>query len=90
MDDMELDGGRQRGAVLHRGRPILAALCFPADYIPGLVDITIGSLDDPSQPVLHYWIRLGCHGSNSRTICRAVRSSRRPSKLQPSDTRGRI
>lgn len=30
---------------------------FVADYIPGLVDIPIGSLDDPNQiaPAMHYW-----------------------------------
>jgi hypothetical protein len=30
---------------------------FTADYIPGLIDITIGSLDDPDRlaPTLHYW-----------------------------------
>ena len=30
---------------------------FTAAYIPGLVDIAIGSLDDPSEvpPALHYW-----------------------------------
>ena len=32
-------------------------ICFHADYIPGLIDITIGSLDDPNalEPTLHYW-----------------------------------
>lgn len=32
-------------------------ISFTATYIPGLVDITIGSLDDPGQvpPALHYW-----------------------------------
>jgi hypothetical protein len=32
-------------------------ICFAADYIPGLIDITIGSLDHPDQiaPTLHYW-----------------------------------
>jgi hypothetical protein len=32
-------------------------ICFSAEYIPGLIDITIGSLDDPAQvpPQLHYW-----------------------------------
>lgn len=32
-------------------------ICFVADYIPGLVDITIGSLDNPNAvaPTLHYW-----------------------------------
>lgn len=30
---------------------------FTADYIPGLIDITIGSLDRPEMvtPTLHYW-----------------------------------
>jgi hypothetical protein len=30
---------------------------FSADYIPGLIDITIGSLDHPESiaPTLHYW-----------------------------------
>jgi hypothetical protein len=32
-------------------------ISFTADYIPGLIDITIGSLDDPNliAPSLHYW-----------------------------------
>ena len=32
-------------------------ISFTATYIPGLIDITIGSLDDPGQvpPALHYW-----------------------------------
>jgi len=32
-------------------------ISFTAEYIPGLIDITIGSLDDPGQvpPTLHYW-----------------------------------
>ena len=32
-------------------------ISFSADYIPGLIDITIGSLDDPARvsPALHYW-----------------------------------
>jgi hypothetical protein len=32
-------------------------ISFTADYIPGLIDITIGSLDEPNQvpPALHYW-----------------------------------
>ncbi|MDL9998352.1 GFA family protein [Variovorax sp. J22P240] len=32
-------------------------ISFTADYIPGLIDITIGSLDDPEQvaPTFHYW-----------------------------------
>jgi len=30
---------------------------FTANYIPGLIDITIGSLDHPEQvaPTFHYW-----------------------------------
>ncbi len=33
------------------------AISFTASYIPGLVDIAIGSLDRPEAlaPVLHYW-----------------------------------
>ena len=32
-------------------------ISFTADYIPGLIDITIGSLDHPEMvaPTLHYW-----------------------------------
>ncbi len=32
-------------------------ICFTAEYIPGLIDIAVGSLDDPGQvpPALHYW-----------------------------------
>lgn len=32
-------------------------LSFTASYIPGLIDIAIGSLDDPAAvpPALHYW-----------------------------------
>jgi hypothetical protein len=32
-------------------------ISFTADYIPGLIDITIGSLDRPEEvaPTLHYW-----------------------------------
>ncbi len=32
-------------------------ICFTAAYIPGLIDITIGSLDQPGsvKPELHYW-----------------------------------
>lgn len=32
-------------------------ISFTADYIPGLIDITIGSLDDPGAvaPSFHYW-----------------------------------
>lgn len=32
-------------------------ICFTATFIPGLIDITIGSLDAPEAlpPTLHYW-----------------------------------
>lgn len=32
-------------------------LCFTASFLPGLIDIPIGSLDDPEAvtPTLHYW-----------------------------------
>ena len=32
-------------------------ITFSADYIPGLIDITIGSMDEPDRvaPTLHYW-----------------------------------
>jgi hypothetical protein len=32
-------------------------ICFTAEYIPGLIDLTIGSLDHPEMvaPTLHYW-----------------------------------
>lgn len=32
-------------------------LCFEANYLPGMIDISIGSLDDPNaiSPSLHYW-----------------------------------
>jgi hypothetical protein len=32
-------------------------ICFTADYIPGLIDLTVGSLDHPEKvaPALHYW-----------------------------------
>jgi hypothetical protein len=32
-------------------------ISFTADYMPGLVDLTIGSLDDPERvaPTFHYW-----------------------------------
>ncbi len=32
-------------------------ICFTASFIPGLIDITIGSLDQPETmpPTLHYW-----------------------------------
>lgn len=45
--------GAQRGFCPRCGTPI----SFTADYLPGLVDITIGSLDDPARvaPAFHYW-----------------------------------
>ena len=45
--------GARRGFCPHCGTQIR----FTAEYIPGLIDITIGSLDDPAQvaPTLHYW-----------------------------------
>ena len=45
--------GSRRGFCPHCGTQI----SFTAEYIPGLIDITIGSLDDPGQvpPTLHYW-----------------------------------
>ena len=35
-------------------------ISFTADYISGLVDLTVGSLDQPERiaPALHYWERL--------------------------------
>ena len=45
--------GAQRGFCPHCGTQI----SFTADYLPGLVDITVGSLDDPARvpPSFHYW-----------------------------------
>ena len=49
----ESSPGCRRGFCANCGSPI----SFTADYIPGLVDLTIGSMDDPDQvaPALHYW-----------------------------------
>ena len=49
----ESSPGARRGFCPRCGTQI----SFTADYIPGLVDITIGSLDDPARvpPTLHYW-----------------------------------
>jgi hypothetical protein len=49
----ESSPGSRRGFCARCGTQI----SFAADYIPGLIDITIGSLDDPSQvaPTFHYW-----------------------------------
>jgi len=43
----------RRGFCPHCGTQIF----FRADYIPGLVDLTIGSMDQPDAlpPQLHYW-----------------------------------
>lgn len=32
-------------------------ISFTADFMPGLIDITVGSLDNPEaiKPTLHYW-----------------------------------
>ena len=49
----ESSPGARRGFCARCGPQI----SFTADYIPGLIDITIGSLDDPARvaPSLHYW-----------------------------------
>ena len=46
------DEGR-RGFCAACGTP----LCFTATYIPGLIDVTVGSLDRPESvtPTFHYW-----------------------------------
>lgn len=43
----------QRGFCAKCGTPI----SFEAEYIPGLIDITVGSFNDPEavKPTLHYW-----------------------------------
>jgi hypothetical protein len=43
----------RRGFCARCGTPI----CFTATFLPGLIDITIGSLDSPETlpPTLHYW-----------------------------------
>ena len=45
--------GAERGFCAVCGTQI----CFTAEYIPGLIDLTIGSLDEPDKvaPTLHYW-----------------------------------
>lgn len=45
--------GARRGFCGHCGTQI----CFTADFLPGLIDVTVGSLDDPERlpPELHYW-----------------------------------
>ncbi len=49
----ESSPGAKRGFCAHCGTQI----CFTAEYIPGLIDLTIGSLDEPSlvPPTFHYW-----------------------------------
>ena len=49
----ESSPGCRRGFCSRCGTQI----SFTADYIPGLIDITIGSLDRPEEvaPSLHYW-----------------------------------
>lgn len=49
----ESSPGSQRGFCTRCGTQI----SFTADYIPGLIDITIGSLDEPGlvAPTFHYW-----------------------------------
>lgn len=49
----ESSSGARRGFCARCGTQI----SFSADYIPGLIDITIGSLDHPEAvaPSLHYW-----------------------------------
>jgi len=45
--------GVRRGFCARCGTQI----SFTAEYIPGLIDITIGSMDEPGRvpPQLHYW-----------------------------------
>lgn len=49
----ESSPGARRGFCARCGTQI----SFAADHLPGLIDVTIGSLDDPSRvaPTLHYW-----------------------------------
>ncbi len=43
----------KRGFCSECGTPI----SFEAEFLPGLIDITLGSFDDPEavQPTMHYW-----------------------------------
>lgn len=43
----------RRGFCAHCGTP----LCFAASFLPGLIDVAIGSLDDPEalRPAMHIW-----------------------------------
>jgi hypothetical protein len=49
----ESSPGAKRGFCSHCGTQI----CFTAEYIPGLIDLTIGSLDEPGlvPATFHYW-----------------------------------
>lgn len=49
----ESSPGCRRGFCARCGTQV----SFAADYMPGLVDITVGSLDHPERmpPALHYW-----------------------------------
>ena len=49
----ESSPGARRGFCSRCGTQI----SFTADYIPGLIDLTIGSFDEPSlvPPTFHYW-----------------------------------
>ena len=49
----ESSPGAKRGFCSQCGTQI----CFTAEYIPGLIDLTIGSLDAPGlvPPTFHYW-----------------------------------
>lgn len=49
----ESSPGCRRSFCPRCGTPLM----FEADYLPGMVDVTIGSLDDPAalQPELHMW-----------------------------------
>jgi hypothetical protein len=49
----ESSPGVRRSFCARCGTPI----SFTADYMPGLVDIPIGSLDEPARvpPTFHYW-----------------------------------
>ena len=52
-DDLESSPGARRGFCPACGTQI----SFTADSIPGLIDLTIGSLDDPASvpPAMHSW-----------------------------------
>lgn len=49
----ESSPGCRRGFCARCGTQI----CFTADFLPGLIDITTGSLDEPARmpPTLHFW-----------------------------------